>query len=1157
MFEPLEPRQLLAVLTADFNNLAAGDLPGQDSGAGWGAWSGSTDIDLIAGDLVAPAATNYHVKTAGTPLSVKGPSSSNQTVATSTLDAPLTANEIWFSFLVNPQSTGSPWARGGINLNSSSPRILAVESNLRLIGGGGDVAVPGQFVAGQTALVLGRMTVSDTGDDTVQVWVNPDVSLGVAGLGAAAGTLTRPLVGAAGITSVAIESYGVNGQGIVDQVVIGDDAAEFFGTIDASDSYFNMVRRAAPVGYWRLNETSGLAVNQGTAGAILNGTYTNFPTGLRGAGGLLTGDPDPAADFNGLQNASGSYVAGGGLDSVTGGNPFENDWTIETWFVRDSLNQWSAIFSNNYDNAAPDDGRLGPLTTFIDTSHRLGINGAGATPNNVSVDLGAGSLGQKVYAVITKTGGNAAGTAYLTVHANVGGSWLTSVTGTNVGWNLQSNDGFYIGRHWTGGTQNHDGVIDEVAIYNRVLTLSEIKAHYAVGAAAAGVVDPGVIDYRTAVRNTNPVGYWRLNESSGPAVNQGSGGATLNGTYTNFAAGSQGVAGLIAGDPDAAADFNGLQNASGSHVAGGGLDSVTGGNPFENDWTIETWFVRDSLNPWSAIFSNNYDNAAPDNGQVGPLATFIDTSHRLGINGAGVTANNVSVDLGAGSLGQKVYAVITKTGGNAAGTAYLTVHANVGGRWLTSVTGTNVGWNLQANDGFYIGRHFTGGTQNHDGKIDEVAIYNRSLTLSEIKAHYAVGAAAEGVADPGIIDYRTAVRNTNPVGYWRLDESSGPAANQGSGGTTLNGTYTNFAAGSQGVAGLIAGDPDAAADFNGSSSYVTGTGLNTIAGGNPFASDWTIETWLVRDTANADWTGVFSNNNGGTNAPILTFFNNADGNTRHRLGMNPSGSSATPDIYVNLDQYGGGGAAYLGKPVYAVMTYNAVPKQLNMYVNVNGTWLPQATTTLTRTNLNTAAPGFHIGRHYDGGMQIHDGKIDEVAIYNRALTEAEVQAHFAVGSGAADGARTDEDTIVTALEGKGLLAADNAAGVNSLAITAVNGNPANIGSPLTLASGADPHRPGRRQLPLRSDRLGNPPGPRRRPDPRRYLRLFDRLSAGRENRSPRIGLGRFGRALAGRHRRNGVRQQRQRAGPTSLRWPGRTTPRKPTAGCSPRSWRAV
>jgi hypothetical protein len=66
----------------------------------------------------------------------------------------------------------------------------------------------------------------------------------------------------------------------------------------------------------------------------------------------------------------------------------------------------------------------------------------------------------------------------LTVDVNLNGTWLTTSTGTNSGWNFTPQDGFWIGRHFDAQIQMHDGIIDEVAIYNRALTNQEIQDHY-------------------------------------------------------------------------------------------------------------------------------------------------------------------------------------------------------------------------------------------------------------------------------------------------------------------------------------------------------------------------------------------------------------------------------------------------------------------------------------------------------------------------------------------------------------------------------------------------------------------------------------------------------------------------------------------------------
>ncbi len=254
--------------------------------------------------------------------------------------------------------------------------------------------------------------------------------------------------------------------------------------------------------------------------------------------------------------------------------------------------------------------------------------------------------------------------------------------------------------------------------------------------------------------------------------------------------------------------------------------------------------------------------------------------------------------------------------------------------------------------------------------------------------------AADAIHVRQLTGYEGAVVGDGPIGYWRLGDAAGSttALNSGSAGPSLNGGYTP---GKVDAPGLIWNDPNTAAEFNGSSSFVQGSGLNTAGpgGGNVFAGDWTIEAWFVRDSADSDWDGIFSNNalsGEGGGAPILTFF--YSGSSRHRLGMNPAGVSATPDIYVDLDQYGGGGGAYLGKPIYATMTLSGTTLEMN--VNVNGSWLPAVSTTLSRT-LDTNNDGFFIGRHYWGGPQLHDGTIDEVALYARALSTGEIYQHYA------------------------------------------------------------------------------------------------------------------------------------------------------------------
>lgn len=237
--------------------------------------------------------------------------------------------------------------------------------------------------------------------------------------------------------------------------------------------------------------------------------------------------------------------------------------------------------------------------------------------------------------------------------------------------------------------------------------------------------------YASAVQNAGPVAWWRLGENpaTGTALDSSAVNGTQNGTYANAVA----QTGLIAGDANGAVLFGGN-----TQVSGGGLTGV-----FANDWTIEAWFTHTVQAEWSGIFSNN---GSPGFSGA-PLMTFIENSTLLGINGAGITVSNVAVDLGADHYGKKVYAVITKTGGNAAGTNTITVRAWVDGVEVPSATGTSA-WNLAPRDTWFIGRHWADVGQFHRGVIDEVAVYNRALSATEITEHERSGRIASGTALP-------------------------------------------------------------------------------------------------------------------------------------------------------------------------------------------------------------------------------------------------------------------------------------------------------------------------------------------------------------------------------------------------------------------------
>jgi hypothetical protein len=207
---------------ADFNDLSPGIHAAQAGGTGFDTppWSGTGTIDVISGDLTAPASTNYSLTQSGNAHSIFGDYKSARQNWRSLLTA-LTGDTVWFSFLVQNKADSS---RGGISFNQSSwrvgsPRVQTTGKTLYIDGatGSGDV-----FTAGETALVVGRITVDDAGDDTFDVWVNPDVSGGEAGLGVVTGTRTGAFFDATGITKISTPSYASGGGATLDMICLSD-----------------------------------------------------------------------------------------------------------------------------------------------------------------------------------------------------------------------------------------------------------------------------------------------------------------------------------------------------------------------------------------------------------------------------------------------------------------------------------------------------------------------------------------------------------------------------------------------------------------------------------------------------------------------------------------------------------------------------------------------------------------------------------------------------------------------------------------------------------------------------------------------------------------------------------------------------------------------
>jgi hypothetical protein len=228
--------------------------------------------------------------------------------------------------------------------------------------------------------------------------------------------------------------------------------------------------------------------------------------------------------------------------------------------------------------------------------------------------------------------------------------------------------------------------------------------------------------------------------------------------------------------------------------------------------------------------------------------------------------------------------------------------------------------------------------------------------------------------------YAGTIFSNGPVAYYRLDETTGTTAFDYAGG--YNGTYFNTTLGVPGFSSL---DPDTAVMFSGLNSYVgniDGTKINFTGHTN-----FSLEAWVNASVAQNDQATIIAKGigNNGTTETEQFGLDVLSGNYRFFTYSSKSG------IYQVTATVGPNGTWQ-----HIVGVYDDLGTT-NMYLYVNGA-LQGSRGTLAGGLNNTQSP-VSIGSKRTGNDPNYDGTfvgtIDEVAIYNKALTINQISNDFA------------------------------------------------------------------------------------------------------------------------------------------------------------------
>ncbi len=303
--------------------------------------------------------------------------------------------------------------------------------------------------------------------------------------------------------------------------------------------------------------------------------------------------------------------------------------------------------------------------------------------------------------------------------------------------------------------------------------------------------------------------------------------------------------------------------------------------------------------------------------------------------------------------------------------------AYVGGKAAFSVVASGGGLSYQWKKGGIAGTDIsgaTGPTLTLSGLTladdsDYTVVVMNAVGTNSATAHLTV------LPLPAPTTYFGAVLADNPVAYWRLGESAGPTSVDSWGGK--DGVYSGTPG--YGTAGLITGDANTAVTFSGDdrTEVPFSPDLNNPAG--PF----TVELWTT-PTVSGSQIVYGSQDRSTTRKGFYIGYNFGGFGNRWVcfLGNSANGNVGVPGTTV----------LQTGVRYHVVVTYDGTTAR--MYVNglLEGTLAIPFGVGAGFFEANTSVTA-RIGARADSATGAYDGVIDDVAVYNYALTQAQVQKH--------------------------------------------------------------------------------------------------------------------------------------------------------------------
>ncbi|MCX6117437.1 MAG: LamG domain-containing protein [Proteobacteria bacterium] len=459
--------------------------------------------------------------------------------------------------------------------------------------------------------------------------------------------------------------------------------------------------------------------------------------------------------------------------------------------------------------------------------------------------------------------------------------------------------------------------------------------------------------YRDVVMSLNPVGYWRLGESSGTtATDLGSSGS--NGTYVNGTLLAQ--SGALAADSDTSSSFNGTTQ----------YVQISGSSSLKQvaTLTISAWVYPTATGSWNKALVFPY-------GSSSWAAPYF--SYQLGADG-GKPHVGFSVDgvYTHGSLSSST-SYILNTWTHVLGTfnngiIKLYVNGVLDSTKDVTAFGTSILYSSRSdasigcNADYFVAECWT-------GEIDEAAVFSTVMNAGQVASLYQAGTTGKKMDFVIGKSYQDVVLADSPKAYWRLGETSGTTAVDVS-GNGLSGEHKNGVSIAQ--TGGIASDSNSSAYFDGTNDY---TLMSDIALSGAFSISF--------------WMKTFAN---GVPSSWNTLLRINDNNHSFYLNMGTG-------LYLESAT---GTKTFTGKGVSDALWHHIAlirnsSNVITVYVDgVADSNNPTKSGTFYFRGLGASTPA----------MEYFKGNIDEVALFINELSASQILAHYNAGIGGYGGSCT-------------------------------------------------------------------------------------------------------------------------------------------------------